>query len=665
MRPSLHAFAILSVIAVFAGAMDRPLAAENKAKDLTSLSLEQLMNVRVTSVSKKPQRVSDTAAAVHVITSDDIRRSGATSIPEILRGVPGLQVARIDSNKWAISSRGFNGQFSNKLLVLMDGRSLYTPVFSGVFWDVQDTFLDDIERIEVIRGPGGTIWGANAVNGVINIITKSAASTQGTVASITGGTHENAIVAGRHGLSLGDDGYLRVFAKHTTRGETELASGADASDEWDMQRAGFRYDVDRPSGAKLMVQGEFYRGEVGQTVAFNTLTAPFTSTFAEDNSLNGQHVLARWSGLDGLTVQGYYDRAVRHDLHASVETNTLDLEVEKRRRFGKRHDVVAGVGYRLNQDSMGSSSQTAFNPDADVNHIVSGFIQDEYAISDSIALTAGTKIEYNTLSGFEFQPSVRARWRIDGDNALWGAVSRAVRTPSRAADAAILNSTVIPGAPPIQARILGSPDARSEELLAFEIGYRARPRPELSLDIAAFYNVYDNLISTEMGTAFLEPLPAPVHIVQPFVFGNTLEGEAFGVEIAGDWRPRSWLRVLGSYTLFELELRREPGGGTAANEAAEKRDPRHQASVTARFDIGRGVEFDATVRAVDRLAERSIKPYVAADLRLSWQPNELLEFSLVGRNLLAGRHFEFTPEFLTVQRTRVDRSVFGTLKIRF
>lgn len=510
--------------------------------DLTALSLEQLMNVNVTSVSKKSQKVSESAAAVHVITSEDIRRSGTTSIPELRRNVPGLNVARIDSNKWAISARGFNGRFSNKLLVLMDGRSLYTPIFSGVFWDVQDTFLDDIDRIEVIRGPGGTVWGANAVNGVISIITKSADETNGTVITGRAGTEERGSFAGRHGFSINDHSSIRAFVKHTKKDNSTLPSGQAGSDDWDIKRGGFRYDNRMLAGGELMIQGELYTGNAGQFVSAPSLSSPYTETLSDDASLNGQFILGRWSsskdGSSQTSVQTYFDRAIRREYHANVATNIFDIEAEKRQKIGKIHEVIAGIGYRFHRDDIGNSTDVAVNPTHDTYHLFSTFVQDEITVTDTLKVTIGSKFEHNSFSGFEIQPSARALWQVTPNDSVWTSASRAVRTPSRASDGATLNNSVVTGTPPIQARISGPTNTKSEELIALEIGYKTRPLPTLSLDFATFYNMYDNFLTSDSGTAFVETSPTPVHLVLPLTFASNMSGEAYGFELGADWRPK-------------------------------------------------------------------------------------------------------------------------------
>lgn len=654
---------LLPATAVFAGLIGALPAGAND--DLTRLSLEQLMDIKITSVAKKPQRVSQSAAAVHVITSDDIRRSGATSIPELLRNVPGLNVGQVDANKWAISARGFNGLFSNKLLVLIDGRSVYTPLFSGVFWDVQDTFLDDIERIEVVRGPGGSLWGANAVNGVINIITKDTKDTSGALVRGVHGTEETFNIAARYGQAIDERSGLRLFAKNFKRDGGVLADGTDASDGWSMQRGGFRYDRKPISGGSLMLQGEIYFGQNGQLVALPTLTTPFSESASDDTKVEGQFLLGRWQNASDFTIQAYFDRAIRDDIHIGSGTRTFDLDIQKRTTPWRSHDVIFGGGYRFTTDFTIGTNQVSFDPKDDDYHLLSAFVNDEISLTDTVKLTVGTKLEFNSFTGLEIQPSVRSLWNVTPTNAVWGAVSRAVRTPSRAADAATINNSVRPGAPPVQIRILGNDDVKSEELTAFEMGFKSRPLPTLTVDIAAFYNVYDKLVTTEAGTAFLETSPAPAHIVQPLLFANNMSGEAHGLELSTDWRARDWLRLRGSYTLFELELHRKTGTGTASNEAAENRDPRHQFSLITAMDLGSNVELDATLRVVDRLSERNIRGYTTADMRLAWKPMPGVELSLVGRNLLQSHRAEARPEFLSTQITEVERSFYGSLKLEF
>lgn len=642
-----------------------PANAQQPENDLTRLSLEQLMDIKITSVAKKPQRVSQSAAAVHVITSDDIRRSGATSIPELLRNVPGLNVGQIDANKWAISARGFNGLFSNKLLVLIDGRSVYTPLFSGVFWDVQDTFLDDIERIEVVRGPGGSLWGANAVNGVINIITKDTKDTNGALVRGIHGTEERLNIAGRYGQAIDKHSNLRLFAKNFRRDGGVLADGSDAPDDWSMQRGGFRYDRKPAAGGSFMLQGEIYFGQNGQLVALPTLTTPFSNVVSDDTKVEGQFLLGRWQSGSDVTLQAYFDRAVRDDIHVGSGTRTFDVDLQKRYSRFRSHDLIFGGGYRFTSDSTTGTDQVSFDQKDDEYHLLSAFVNDEISLTDSVKLILGTKLELNSFTGVEIQPSARTLWNVTPAHTLWAAVSRAVRTPSRAADAATINNSVRAGTPPVQVRILGNDDVKSEELIAFEMGFKSRPLPSLTVELAAFYNVYDRLVTTEPGTAFLENTPAPAHIVQPLLFANNMSGEAHGLELSTDWRARDWLRLRGSYTLFELELHRNTGTGTASNEAAEKRDPRHQFSVTAAMDLGSNVELDATFRAVDRLSERNIRGYTTADIRLAWKPLQNVELSLVGRNLLQSQRAEARPEFLSTQITEVERSFYGSLKIQF
>ena len=383
--------------------------------DLTGLSIEELMNVEVTSVSKKPVRLLDAAAAIHVISSDDIRRSGATSIPELLRTVPGIHVASGDSNKWAVTARGFTGRFANKLLVLMDGRSVYTPIFSGVFWEVQDTLLEDIERIEVIRGPGASVWGANAVNGVINIITKSAKDTQGGLLTGIAGTEERANLAARYGSRLGEEGYFRVFAKHLRRDEGKFAAGTQGADDWQISRGGFRYDLrpDEIAGRDtLTLHGEAYDGTLNQTLSTPSLTTPFAILTNDAVPVNGQNLFARWERRlardRNYSVQAYLSRAERIDPVLKVEEMEFDLEFQNRFRLGPRHDFVWGLGYRLNVDSIGNTFSVAFDPDSRSLHLFNAFIEDQIQVLDGVTVTR------NEVPGARIEVSGARHWHYPG-----------------------------------------------------------------------------------------------------------------------------------------------------------------------------------------------------------------------------------------------------------
>jgi iron complex outermembrane receptor protein len=516
--------------------------------ELKQLSLEELMGVEVTSVSKKEEKLFDAAAAIYVITQEDIRRSGATSIPEALRNVPGLEVVRLNANTWQISARGFVTT-ANKILVLIDGRSVYTPLFAGVFWDVQDTLLEDLDRIEVIRGPGGTLWGANAVNGVINIITKSAKETHGWLLTGGGGTEERAFGGARYGGKLGENARYRFYAKYFNRDDMVFPDGRDAADQWQMGQGGFRVDWDASEKNLLTLQGDLYVGEVGGQVVASP-TPPFLSM--TDASVGGGNLLGRWthhvSDISNVQLQVYYDRTERRiPGFFSEDRDTFDVDVQHRFPWGRRHDIIWGIGYRYTQDKVDSSFSVSVDPAQRATDLLSLFMQDDITLlPNRLRLTLGSKFEHNDFSGFEIQPNVRLAWTPSARQTVWAAVSRAVRTPTRLELDIHLSAVQIPSMPPIVLRVFGNPDFVSEELLAYELGYRVQPYPRLSLDIAAFYNVYDNLLSLE-GPG--PPQLSPPVVVIPFTQANKLQGETHGVEVLANYHLADWWRWQVGYPI--------------------------------------------------------------------------------------------------------------------
>jgi iron complex outermembrane receptor protein len=641
--------------------------------DLKELTLEQLMRIEITTASKKEESRFDTPAAVYVITGEDIRRSGLRSIPEALRMAPGVDVAQIDANRWAISIRGFNSPFANKLLVLIDGRSVYSPSFGGVFWDVQDVLLEDIDRIEVIRGPGGTLWGANAVNGVINIITKKTAATLGGYVEAGGGTEERGFVGARYGNKLGDHATYRAYVKYANRGPFVDASGRRTADGWDAVRGGFRFDWDASARDGVTVQGDLYRGNYGQTLTLPSLVLPFSTTFDSDNDFSGGNVLARWrrrltQGSE-ITVQLYYDRTHRREVQFREVRDTVDLDAQHNLTLGDTHEIVWGVGYRGTLDEIRGSSTVTFQPESRTDHVVSGFVQDEIAlVKDRLFLTIGSKFEHNDYSGFEVQPSARLLWSPHERHRFWAAVSRAVRIPSRSDANVRADVTVIPApvAPPTLLVAMGSADFKPEEVLALELGYRTEPAEWLTLDVAAFYNIYDNILTAERGTPSLALFPAPPHIVVPLLFENRRHGEIYGLEIAAAWRPVNYWTLMANYSLLRIQLHSDPSSSDPGTVSIEGQSPRHQVQALSRLNLPWGFQFDATAYFVDRLASLNIPSYLRLDLRLGWQPIKGVDISLVGQNLLDDRHPEFGALLgQAAQPSEVPRGMYGMVTWRF
>jgi iron complex outermembrane receptor protein len=644
--------------------------------DVTTLSMEDLMNMQVTSVSKRTQKVADAAAAVFVITQEDIRRSGATSIPEALRLVPGLEVARIDENKWAIASRGFNGRFDNKLLVLIDGRSVYTPLFSGVYWNVQDVMLEDIDRIEVIRGPGATLWGANAVNGVINIISKKAKDTQSGVVTAGAGSEERGSGGVRYGSKIGDTSY-RAYGKYFNWGPSLYPTGMTAHDGWDAMRGGFRADW-TPAGANsLTLQGDIYHSKYGETLTVPSLNAPYSSTFPNNGNYSGGNILGRWnhsSEGSSMSLQMYYDNTTIADNSLFVDhQNIFDMDFQHGFHVGDSQQFVWGLGYRSIRDRNDSSFSVSLQPNqVTLNHF-SAFVQDEISLVDNrLRLTFGSKFEHNDFTGFEVQPNARLLWTLTPNQSVWTAVSRAVRTPALTEEGLRLNSAVIPPATPTNptpfpavVTVFGSHQFQSEDLLAYELGYRVQVTSSLSADISTFYNRYSNLRTAEPGAPFIEGSPAPTDIVVPFVASNKMSGGTYGAELFADWRVAPKWRLVGSYSYLQMNIQKNSDSLDPTSDIPNGSSPRHQWYLRSSIDLPKHFEHDTTLRFVDHLPSLSIPSYYSLDAHLGWRPVPRVEFSIGGQNLLDNQHLEFIPDFINTAPTVVKRTVYGSMTFKF
>lgn len=605
---------------------------------LKKLSLEELTNIEVTSVSRRPEKLSEVASAIQVITAEDIQRSGAMSLPEALRLASNLEVAQIDARQWAISARGFNSTTSNKLLVLIDGRTVYTPLYAGVFWDVQDTLLEDIDRIEVISGPGAALWGSNAVNGVINITTKRPQETQGALLAAAGGRELRDFGAVRYGGEVGQWLDYRVYAKRFDRDHTELPNGTDVSNAWDLTQEGFRADGRLSAKDTLALQGDVYDGRIAQPTA-------------ADIDVSGGNLLGRWSRVitesSDLQVQVYFDRTHRRIPGSYTENlNTYNLDLQHRFPVGARQDIVWGVGYRLIEDKIENPIVFGFLPPDVGRQWYSAFVQDGLSlIPERLQLTLGTKIEHNDYTGVEFQPSARLAWRVKERNLIWSAVSRAVRTPSR-----VDRELYAPSRPPF-GLLQGGANFDSEQLIAYELGYRAQAGERLAMALSTFYNDYDNLRSVE----HVNP-PAPF----PIFIGNGLRGESYGAELTADYHVTSFWRLHGGYTELRVHLEHKPGSTDTNPGTNEAHDPEHLLSLRSSLDVGNW-QLDATYRQVSRIDNQNVPGYGELDLRLAWQPLRTLEISVVGQNLLHDHHAEFGTNTATVSNTRmaIERGVYG------
>ncbi|MBI1905990.1 MAG: TonB-dependent receptor [Rhodocyclales bacterium] len=630
--------------------------AADQAPDLSALDLEALMKVEVSSVSRKSQLMSDVAAAVYVISHNDIKRSGATSIPEILRLAPGLQVARVGASAWAVSARGFNWRYSDKLLVLMDGRTLYTPLFSGVFWNVQDTMIEDIERVEVIRGPGAAMWGSNAVNGVINIITRSASHGGGGLAVVGAGSDERGFASARYAGAAGDNTGYRIYAKAFDRGPTVAPGGERADDDWRAMQAGFRVDHSVSAQDKLTVQGDAYRAIVGERVHLNAvLTPPYQADYATDDRASGANVLLKWShrisDISDFVVQTYYDRARFTAPKLSADVRTYDVDFQHRIRPGERHDFMWGVSYRALRIDTDGSADISFTPDQRNGHISAVFFQDDIAlIRERLRLTLGGKYEKSYTAGGQWQPNVRLLWTPNDDHAVWAAYSRASRTPSYGETSArIALGVVPPGIPqnpapaPVAIIAQANPDLAAERLTAYELGYRAQLHKRLSIDAALFTNRYRDLSMLTAGASAFETAPLP-HVVAPVVYGNDGQGyTARGLELVADWRVLDWMRVEATYTHIRMDSRTL--GSVGADVAGAV--PRNQASLRWQMDLSARTQLDGWLRYVGRLsgADQGVDAYTTLDMRLATNVRPDLELALIGQNLLDSRHLEFREAF--------------------
>jgi iron complex outermembrane recepter protein len=645
--------------------------------DVTAMSMEDLMNLQVTSVSKRTQKVADAAAAIFVITQEDIRRSGATSIPEALRLVPGLEVARIDENKWAIASRGFNGRFDNKLLVLIDGRSVYTPLFSGVYWNVQDVMLEDVDRIEVIRGPGATLWGANAVDGVINIISKKAKDTQAAVVTAGAGNEERGSGAVRYGNKIGENTYYRAYGKYFDWGPSLYPSGMTAHDGWDALRGGFRADWTPVGPNSLTLQGDIYRSKYGETLTVPSLNAPYSNTFLNNGTYSGGNILGRWnhsSEGSSMSLQMYYDNSTIADNSLFVDhQNIFDLDFQDGFHVGDAQQFVWGLGYRSIRDRNDSSFSVSLQPNQVTLNHYSAFVQDEIGFFDKkLRITLGSKFEHNDFTGFEVEPNARLLWTLTPNQSIWTAVSRAVRTPALTEEGLRLNSQVIPPATPPNptpfpavVTVFGSRQFQSEDLLAYELGYRVQATNSFSADIATFYNTYSNLRTAEPGAPFLEGSPAPTDVVIPFVAANKMSGATYGVELFADWRVVPKWRLVGSYSYLQMDISKNANSLDPTPDLPNGSSPRHQWYVRSSIDLPKHFDDDTTLRFVDHLPSLNIPSYYSLDAHLGWRPVPTVEFSIAGQNLLNNQHLEFIPDFINTSPTEVKRSIFGSITFKF
>jgi iron complex outermembrane receptor protein len=645
-------------------------AQQSPPGDLTQVSIENLMDLEVTSVSKKEQRLSRAGAAIYVITQEDIRRSAAISIPDLLRMVPGVDVAQLDANIWVISIRGFADRFADKVLVLIDGRSAYTPTSSGVYWDQQDVPVEDIERIEVIRGPGGTVWGANAVNGVINIITKNAKATVGGLLTAGAGSGETPQSLIQYGGKIGGKGHYRVFNKYFNVGNLTAADGTEAADGWHMVHSGFRSDWDLSTRDAMTVQGDLLgtsEGETVNVVLSNNL--PQQPTFNTRTRVGAGNLLGRWNRTlvnnSDFSLQIYYDGYRRHEEGGFEERNTFDLDFQHHLAVGSRQDVVWGLGYRVTGDNLTPKFSKRFTPARKTDNLFSGFLQDEIKIAEELWLTLGSKLEHNAYTGVEFEPSAQLVWTPFPRQATWLSVARAIRQPARADTAIQIDANIVPldnGNFGVR-QITGDPNREAENLLSYQLGYRAQASKTLSVDIATFLNFYHHLQTDEPGIPFFTSTPPPSHSVFPVESTSGAHGRTYGMEIFAHWDiTRRW-RISPGLTIRRMHIAPDASSQDSAVEGVAGDTPNQKYEIRSLLSLPHKLQWDTTLYHVDSLPDQDIPGYSRVDTRVGWQFGEAAEVSIVGQNLLTPRHAEFGDD--APLHTLMRRSVYGKIEWRF
>ena len=612
-------------------------------RTLKQLSLEELMDIEVMSVSKRPEKLTEVASAIQVITQKDIRNAGVKTLPEALRLAPNLQVAQINSSQWAISARGFNNALANKLLVLIDGRTVYTPLYAGVFWDVQNLLLEDVDRIEVISGPGGTLWGANAVNGVINIITKNAKDTKGLFVEGAIGTSLPGLGSLRYGGKLAKNLSYRVYGTGFKMGNTTDTNGVKADDQWPIIQGGVQLDWDVSRNDKLSLQQNTYYDKPNPDGGDTSIVA------------RGDNITARWdhsvpSGKSGFQLQLYYDHTWRDFGNNFTENlKTYDIDWQNRYQVGQKHVLTYGLNFRMMDHKVTNLKLFAFLPEFKRLYRYSTFVQYEMMlIRERLRFTIGSKVEHNNYTGLEYQPNARLTWTPAKNQTVWTAVSRAVRTPAR------IDRDFFLYLAPNFAFISGNNGFVSENMLAYELGWRLQPWENLSFSLATFYNVYDNIRSVEPG-------PPPFNL--PITFGNGVKGKTYGVELSATYQLTSWWNLRGGYTFLKKDLSVKSGSKDMNKGSAESNDPQHQFLIQSAVDISGRVQLGTVIRYVDKLPKPRVRSYMGLDLRAAWNLSKTIELSIVGQDLLDNRHLEFIPS--SPAPREMERNVYGKIICRF
>ena len=643
----------------------------NEQTEFFEMSIEDLMNIEITLASRKQQKLFKTPTAVYVITNEDIRRSGASTIPDLLRMVPGMEVARINSNKWAITSRGFNQEFANKLLVMIDGRSIYGPLFGGIRWDTHDVMLEDVDRIEVIRGSGGTLWGSNAVNGIINIVTKNAKDTQGTILVGEVSDIEHNLTAARYGGKLNNSTYFRIYSKYFDRDDSpnpDHIHNTDHSvkDEWDTFRTGFRIDSYPKENDHWTLIGDIYNGNIGESTTIYSLTSPISQESSHHNKISGGDLLGRWertlSKDSDMKLQVYYNRDKRLEKKFNETIDTYDIDFQHRFGLTEQHELSWGLGYRLDRHTVDGTFNYSLSPRHRDLSIYSGFIQDNITvIKDKLEVILGTKVEHNYYTGLEWQPSGRFIWTLDDRNAIWGSVTRAVRIPNRHDTDNTTSWGVFQVGPSvISQEAYGNGDVDSEKVIAYELGYRTRPTEKMFIDVTGFINKYDNLMATER----LANVSKAGYTIWPNRQDNKLYGETYGVELSASYQAAKNWKLFAGYTFLQMQLHTRSSSTSTRDATIEGQSPHNQFHLRSYLDLDDNLELDCSLKYVDNLPTGNIQNYIRFDLRLGWHVTKNMELSLVGQNLFDNRHSEF-GESQGQSVTEAERAFFAKLTYSF
>jgi iron complex outermembrane receptor protein len=638
--------------------------------DLTDASLEDLLNLKVTSVEKKQQNLFRTAAAVYVLTREDIRRSGAMNIPDLLRNVPGVDVFQISADTWAISIRGFNQRYSNKVLVLIDGRTVYSPDFSGVFWDQQFIPVEDIDRIEVIRGPGGSVWGANAVNGVINIMTKPARATKGGTAALTGGINNTNSALLQYGGDAGAAGAYRVFGQYQKMDDLELMNGSEGHDGWSQVHGGFRSDWDLAARDSFTLQGDLFSVRESELLKQNWSGPSFTPPYVQPFAAAGGDLMARWNrtfaGGSQTSFQAYYDQYRRTEAGVPETLKTVDFDFQDHVASEGRHDLVWGLGYRSSASSLSPGYTISFQPPNLRRSLFSGFIQDEIRLSHSVLLTAGTKLEHNAITGFEYEPSVRLAWFPTDHQTAWAAASRAIREPANTDTAIAVDLETIPTSPYANTvlRLLGNRNVQEERLYDYELGYRNQFTSRLSLDAASFVSQYRGLETYEPQAAQILPGYPMTEILVPVLTNNKGRALTYGGEASLSFSVTPQWKLQAGYAFIHMTYGLDPSNPGTLTQTTPGASPKHTAQIHSQWNVSRRVTFDQTLYFDARVPANGVASHLRLDSRAAWRLNKSLEVSVVGQNLMRRRFLENGDAYQIVG-TAVERSAYLKLSVSF